>query len=155
MQGMVFSPAARFHVKRIRIHYHYVRDHVARKHFVMRHVDTSKKGVDDLTKPLLRAAHTKCVPLMGLYCIIVVSFIAFTPGAVETHARFMLSRVFCLTCLYATKYFVSRNSSSIFFRCFNLRLTKIINAFRSVLLELRIGFRELLIGLIFNSLERL
>ena len=66
VQGMVISPAARCRTKHIGIHYHYVRDHVARNRFVLRRVDTSENAADDLTKPLPRAAHTKCVALMGL-----------------------------------------------------------------------------------------
>ena len=66
VQGMVISPAARCRTKYIEIHYHYVCDHVARNRFVLRRVDTSENAADDLTKPLPRAAHTKCVALMGL-----------------------------------------------------------------------------------------
>ena len=66
LQGMVISLAARCRTKHIEIHYHSVRDHVARNRFVLRRVDTSENTADDLTKPLPRAAHTKCVALIGL-----------------------------------------------------------------------------------------
>ena len=67
VQGMVILPAARCRTKHIEIHYHYVRDHVARNRFVLRRVDTSENAADDLTKPLPQAAHTKCVARMGLF----------------------------------------------------------------------------------------
>ena len=66
VQGIVISPAARCRAKHIEIHYHYVRDHVARNRFVLCCVNTFENAADDLTKPLPRAAHTKCVALMGL-----------------------------------------------------------------------------------------
>ena len=43
-----------------------MRDHVAQNRYVLRRVDTSKNAANDLTKPIPRAAHTKCVALMGL-----------------------------------------------------------------------------------------
>ena len=64
---MVILRAAWCHTKHIEIHYHYVRDHVAQNHFVLRCADTSENAADDLTKPLPQAAHTKCVALMGLF----------------------------------------------------------------------------------------
>ena len=66
VRGVVISPAAKCRTKHIEVHYHYVRNHVAQNRFVLRRVDTSENADDDLTKPLLRAAHTKCVALMGL-----------------------------------------------------------------------------------------
>ena len=63
---MLISPTAKCRTKHIEIHYHYVRDHVPQNRFVLRRVDTSENAADDLTKPLPRAAHTKCEALMGL-----------------------------------------------------------------------------------------
>ena len=63
MQNAVSSPRT----KHIDISHHFIREKVAEKQIIMKHVPTGKMAADALTKPLAVPAFTTGIAAMGLY----------------------------------------------------------------------------------------
>jgi hypothetical protein len=68
MAALAYAKDPKYHgrTKHIDIRYHYIRDIVAKKEVVLKHISTSQMIVDSLTKPIVRDAHMAHVRSLGL-----------------------------------------------------------------------------------------